>query len=1613
MSATGDASGIVITNNAVIQNKYVNNDYTLLGVGGPSSGLSHGVVIQGNASQTPRLRTSNGGQFRILGTGNGTSLNSASYGVLIGSLSDDQSSALLHADSSGIYIDALSGTRSGNNIPLNSLNRIGLAIGGRNVLLKFSGNGYSLLYGTSQSSALRSTGSLIQHAQLISSENAGFEVVGRNDVSALGKELNGIWLTGATSLLSMNQGGIALNGYGGGKDSSTQCNGILIDALPGVSQSADTVKMTALSTGRLITNGYSSDSITYGDVNNGIFISANQPYYLKSQAGEVFYTGYCFSGGSGIGVSMAKAVIKLLSNEQLKINGWGGGYYSDNTVSCHGIELRDSTVIENNQGDIVFDGTAGGGNMLNNASAQDNIGVVIASGSKLAISDFGSIRIVGKGGNTAENGSGIGQHGIALYDCELKTRDGAINLFGTAGGNQGTANQATGVLVGFNTNLICTGSGSMYINGNAGKGGGINNTGVLIDGDGAPAGMKSKNGTIYVEATGPESSTATNGVAFWMQGQARISTDSGSVTVSTIGGTSLVDTAGYGIFLEGPEGLIQAHNGSIYLGAVGTPNSIAFFHNGAKIQVDSGSGNIAIYTDYYKISDNDTTAYISTASNHSIFFAPINQVTNIIIGAHDADRADTLLRISARELNRFKTGKLILGGFSENIYLVDSLQFAESLGFETGTDYGLVPAAPGFDIRTQGDTIFCPTYGSLKLKINGTQVDSLSNGYQRLKVQGVVNLNGAQLALEVVQISDTVVYELVVADSVIGPFVNHPDSSLVSFQGKDFRIRYTPTQVLLTPDRIVPSVTLAFVSGHDSVCAGTPVVVRAIAVNGGSSPLFQWQLNGQVQASNADTLAFIPSQGDSLWVRLTSSAVGAFPSTVTSTDTIIFRVGPLLTPAVTLQASADSSCLGSSVVFTANPTNGGNNPSYTFYVNGNVVQAGGSNQYNTSTLANLDSVIVMMQANNRCQSAATVSSSNLVMTILAPVTSTVTLTRSADTICAGSEVTFTALAIDSGNAPTFSFSINGSTAQSGPTNTFTSSSIAAMDTVVVTVTANGSCQTASSAISNPKVLVVNPLINPSISITASSDTLCAGTSIQITALPNLAGANSIISFLLNGVSVQSGSATTFNTTALANQDSIQAVLTTNHTCQTSPTVTSNTLHFVVNPASLIVFPSISAMLNSSDSILLNPTPVGGTLSGPGVLGLSFRPWTVDTGITTLTYTFTNSQGCIASQSQSFRILPDAIVWDGSQWKYGTPGATQGTRDLMVLAGISPAIPNGSACKNLVLRGGSLTHSLNNLLTINNHLNLRGGTMIGGGTLQFTNSSAIVTSAGLNTEFRADIEIPSGANLQNIKAFCLAPGSNVMAGNGTPNGGGTTSGNWTLVQRGSTQLNAWNAFSSPVQNGTGRMIQGSQHFSFDVPTQSWQAWDSNLVMTNGRGYIARAATNGWFRGTLNNGAISYNVTKNATGSSWNLVGNPYPSQLSWSDFLAANLNLNGTAYFMKSNVNVGTVVNDYTAINGLMIGAEVPVHQGFFVEANATGSINFTNSMRRAGRTSFYTRTNQNVDLIWLKAYQQSDSAQASTTVVGFKADATIGFDRMYDGRLLKGNGSLFVYSLLN
>jgi hypothetical protein len=298
---------------------------------------------------------------------------------------------------------------------------------------------------------------------------------------------------------------------------------------------------------------------------------------------------------------------------------------------------------------------------------------------------------------------------------------------------------------------------------------------------------------------------------------------------------------------------------------------------------------------------------------------------------------------------------------------------------------------------------------------------------------------------------------------------------------------------------------------------------------------------------------------------------------------------------------------------------------------------------------------------------------------------------------------------------------------------------------------------------------------------------------------------------------------------------------------------------------------------------------------------------------------------------------------------------------------------------------------------------------GGGTLRFTNSNAQINSSVLSNEFRADIEVATGASVSNVSSFRLAAGSNVLSGVGTANGGGSTTGTWTLVQRGSNQANLYNAFSSPVVNGTGRMIQGQQHFQYNAVTQSLLPWDSTLQMETGRGYLARIATNGWFRGALNNGNLTVPAVHNATISSWNLLGNPYPSQMDLTDFFAQNTLLNATGYFL-SNQNISSEFVPYNALTGY---PNVPVSQGFFVDALSSGTVNFTNGMRRTGRTPFFQRTENTADLVWLRATTQVNSVYQSRMLVGFTAQATTGFDRLYDARMLKSNASINLFSILN
>jgi len=106
------------------------------------------------------------------------------------------------------------------------------------------------------------------------------------------------------------------------------------------------------------------------------------------------------------------------------------------------------------------------------------------------------------------------------------------------------------------------------------------------------------------------------------------------------------------------------------------------------------------------------------------------------------------------------------------------------------------------------------------------------------------------------------------------------------------------------------------------------------------------------------------------------------------------------------------------------------------------------------------------------------------------------------------------------------------------------------------------------------IVVVNSSTNnaqPSVSISASSTTICAGVSVTFTASPTNPGSAPNYQWQVNGVNAGTNSPV-FTTTSLTNNAQVKVLLTNTTTCNPNSTAASNTITMTVNP---IVVPNIT------------------------------------------------------------------------------------------------------------------------------------------------------------------------------------------------------------------------------------------------------------------------------------------------------------------------------------------------------------------------------------------------------------------------------------------------------
>ncbi len=393
--------------------------------------------------------------------------------------------------------------------------------------------------------------------------------------------------------------------------------------------------------------------------------------------------------------------------------------------------------------------------------------------------------------------------------------------------------------------------------------------------------------------------------------------------------------------------------------------------------------------------------------------------------------------------------------------------------------------------------------------------------------------------------------------------------------GTQYRIRVissnpaitgTDNGVNITINAVVtPSVSIA-ASPSTTICTGGSVTFTATPTNGGSTPAYQWQVNG-TNVGGATNVTFTSSSlnnGDVVTVIMTSNAPCPSPATATS-NSITITVVSSLTPSVNIAASPSTTiCSGTAVTFTATPTNGGTTPTYQWQVNGTNVGGATSSTFTTSTLNNGDAVTVIMTSNDPCASPTTATSSTINITIVSSLTPSVSITAvPAPPICSGQSVTFTATPTNGGTSPTYQWQINGTNVGGATSSTFTSSTLNNGDVVTVIMTSNDPCASPTTATSNAINITVSASVTPSVTISVSTTTPCNGTAVTFTATPSGGGTSPSYQWQVNGSNAGTNSPTF--TSVLASGSVVTVIMTSNSPCASPTTATSNSI--TINPQS--------------------------------------------------------------------------------------------------------------------------------------------------------------------------------------------------------------------------------------------------------------------------------------------------------------------------------------------------------------------------------------------------------------------------------------------------------------
>jgi len=220
-------------------------------------------------------------------------------------------------------------------------------------------------------------------------------------------------------------------------------------------------------------------------------------------------------------------------------------------------------------------------------------------------------------------------------------------------------------------------------------------------------------------------------------------------------------------------------------------------------------------------------------------------------------------------------------------------------------------------------------------------------------------------------------------------------------------------------------------------------------------------------------------------------------------------------------------------------------------------------------------------------------------------------------------------------------------------------------------------------------------------------------------------------------------------------------------------------------------------------------------------------------------------------------------------------------------------------------------------------------------------------------------------------------------------------------------------SSPIASATNANLStGAGVVEYNEALGTWPSVSGTLNPM--KGYVSTAGSAGTgtlsFSGNMNSGSKSVTLSRTgATKVGFNLVGNPYPSYLSWTQALATSANCLTTIWYRTKSAGV-YAFQTYNASGDIGVPLTttgyIPPMQAFWVRTSVDGStLTVNNTMRSHGDGSsnlLKARAANNV-VNPLVRLQVSNGVNSDETVIYFNANADNGFDSFDSPKMFANN----------